>query len=117
MKTPDARWFSLFLLSAVIAVGPAARAADPAGIRVAKAIGLESAAPAAKPSAQPAATPETPAQTLPADAVSETPVTPAKAASSGISKTWIWVGAGVAALLAAAAGGGGGGGGTAISHP
>lgn len=109
---------SSVLLATVVAFGTVAQAADQTVIYLARAIGEEAPPPEAQTTPKTAPTKKAPpAAQKPVVAAKPTPKTPEPPPpeSKGISKTWIWVGAGVAALLAAAAGGGGGGGGAAAT--
>lgn len=130
MKNRCVRFGSSLLLSAMIAVGPAAQAADQGVIYLAKAIGGDVEAPPTKPKPQAVpkqpAKPSVPAKTTPAapqpPVAAAKPATPPGQPPTGMAtSTKVWIGVGVAALLAAvggaAGGGGGGGGATPAPHP
>ncbi len=126
MKNRCVRFGSSLLLSAMIAVGPAAQAADQGVIYLAKAIGGDVDAPPTKPKPQAVpkqpAKPSVPAKTTPATpqppVAATKPATPPGQPPTGMStSTKVWIGVGVAALLAAAAGGAGGGGGATTPTP
>lgn len=104
MNIRCARFGSMLLLSATIALGPAVQAAEPGVIHLAAAIGEESAPKPKLPTK-----PGVPAKTTPSTASKSAAATaqPPKEAPKGMAtSTKVWIGVGVAAGLALVAGGG-----------
>ena len=108
MKNHCARFGSSLLLSAMIAVGPAAQAADQGVIYLAKAIGGDVDAPPTKP--KPQAVPKQPAKpSVPAKKTPQRlgrwchqPATPGQPPTGMSTSTKVWIGRGVAARAAGA---------------